>query len=40
MGGQLILELGEFGVDGGATSEVTDNEGEGRVGVNVRRGNV
>ena len=39
MGGWLIPELGEFGVDGGATGEVVNNKGRRRIGVNTRRGN-
>ena len=40
MGGWLVLELGEFGVDGGAISEVVDDEGRRRIDVNARRGDV
>ena len=40
MGRQLVLELGEFSADRGATGEVTDDKGRRGVGVNVRRGNV
>ena len=39
MGGWFILELGEFSADEGTTDEVADDEGRGRVGVNMRRGN-
>ena len=38
MGGGFVLELGEFGADGGATGEVADDAGRGRIGREARRG--
>ena len=39
MGGGFILELGEFGANGGAAGEITDDKGRRGVGRDARRGN-
>ena len=38
MGGGFVLELGEFGADGGAAGEVADGEGRRGIGREARRG--
>ena len=38
MGGGFVLELGEFGADRGAASEVTDDKGRRGIGREARRG--
>ena len=38
MGGGFVLELGKFGADRGAVSEVTDDEGRRGIGGKARRG--
>ena len=40
MGGGFVLELGEFGADGGAAGEVADDKGRRGIGREARRGDV